>query len=234
MNYTFLFETFFKVLKGIPTTLLITALTLIISTPLAFMVAIIRKNRVRVLHRILAIYVSFIRGTPIIVQIVIVYNTIPTLLNILVKTYDLDFKVFEINPLLYAVIVFVLNITATMSEVIRSAFLTVDRGQYEAALCSGLTSFEAYIRIVIPQAMVSAIPNFCSLTVELIKMTSLAFAMTIRDVTAIAKIEAASGYNFIEAYLDVFVVYIVICLTVEKIFISAEKRLGYYKHPAAA
>lgn len=229
MNWKFLVDTFIDVLRGIPTTLFITIITLLLSAPLAILIAIARKNKVAILKTILSVYVSFIRGTPIIVQIFIIYNTVPSLLNIFFTAFDIPIKVFEVNPILYAIIVFTLNIVATMSEVFRSALLTVSDGQYEAALCSGLTSFQAYTRIVLPQAMVSALPNLCSLSVDLIKMTSLAFAMTVQDVMAIAKIQASSGYNFVEAYLDVFVVYIVICITIEKIFKVVEKKLSKFK-----
>lgn len=229
MNWQFFISTFGDVIHGIPLTLTMVFFTLVFSTPLAFLVAIARKNKVPVLKNILAVYVSFIRGTPEIVQIFIIYNTVPSLLNVLFLTFDIPIKIFDVNPVLYAVIVFTLNKTATMSEVFRSALLTVDKGQYEAALCVGLTSLKAYTRVVIPQAMVSAVPNICSLTVGLIKMTSLAFAMTVQDVMAIAKIDASSGYNFIEAYLDVFAVYIILCISVEKIFKILEKRLSKYK-----
>lgn len=229
MNWKFLFDTFFDVLRGIPTTLFITFFTLLLSAPLAILVAIARKNKVPVLKTVLSVYISFIRGTPIIVQIFIIYNTVPSLLNIFFTAFDIPIKVFEVNPILYALIVFTLNSIATMSEVFRSALLTVNDGQYEAALCSGLTYFQAYTRIVIPQAMVSALPNLCSLSVDLIKMTSLAFAMTVQDVMAIAKIQASSGYNFVEAYLDVFFVYIVICITTEKVFKIVEKKLSRFK-----
>ena len=229
MDFDFLIRTFFLVLRGIPLTLFMTFFTLIFSLPFAILVAVVRKREVPFLCKVLGIYVSFIRGTPIIVQIFIVYNAMPSLLNLLFLSLHIPVKVFDVNPLLYALIVFTLNMIATMSEVFRSSLLSIDEGQYEAALCSGLTTFQTYRRIILPQAFVSALPNLCSLAVEMIKMTSLAFAMTVQDVMAIAKIEASSGYNFIEAYLDVFVVYLVLCILTEKVFRLMEKKLSRYK-----
>ena len=129
------------------------------------------------------------------------------------------------NPIVYAFVVFTLNTIAVLSEVFRSALNAVDKGQYEAALCAGLTRFQSYVRIVIPQALVSAMPNICNLTVTLIKNTSLAFMMTVKDITAVAKIQAAYGFNYIESYLDIFVIYIIVCSVVQLIFRFFEKKL---------
>ena len=92
----------------------------------------------------------------------------------------------------------------TLSEVFRSALLTVNRGQLEAGLTTGLTASQTYKRIIIPQALTAAIPNLCNATVGLIKNTSLAFMMTVRDITAVAKIQASYGYNYVESYIDIF------------------------------
>ena len=77
--------------------------------------------------------------------------------------------------------------------------------------------------------MTVAVPNLCNATVGLIKNTSLAFLMTVKDITAVAKIEASYGYNYIEAYLDIFVIYIIICSVVQILFKLWEKNLAKYK-----
>ena len=104
----------------------------------------------------------------------------------------------------------------------------------EAAVTLGMTEWQAYYRIIFPQAFVSAIPNICTLVILIIKMTSLAFTMTIQDVTAIAKIQAGLGYTYFEAYLDIFVIYLVICILVEKVFGKLETRMKKYKNPMVA
>ena len=85
------------------------------------------------------------------------------------------------------------------------------RSQLEAAQAIGLTNRQAYIRIVFPQALRSALPNLCNLVINLVKGTSLVFVMTIKDITAIAKVEASYGYQYFESYLVIFILYIVIC-----------------------
>ena len=145
----------------------------------------------------------------------------------------LPYNVFRISPIFYACAVFTLNTTAVLSEVFRSALSTVNRGQMEAALSIGMTAAQAYFRIIIPQALV-ALPNMCNATVGLLKSTSLAFMMTVKDVTAIARIDASFGYDYLEAYLVIFAVYIVLCSAVQGAFYLTEHMAAAYKKPVAS
>ncbi len=222
-------HTFFVALTGIPTTLKLTIVSLLLAAPIAFFMAVVKINQVRGIRRGVAIYVSFIRGTPIVLQILIIYSLFPSLLNLLVKQLQLPINVFDLNPILYAYIVFTLNTIATMSETWRSALLTVNSGQLEAAQAIGLSTVRAYTRIIIPQALVAALPNICNITVSLLKNTSLAFLMTVKDITAIAKMEASYGYNYIEAYAVIFLIYIMICTLVQIGFNRMERYFSFFK-----
>lgn len=235
LNTGFMAETFLAALGGVPVTLEITLATLLLSAPVAFFMALGRLHKKGGIRgRLIAGYVSFIRGTPVVLQILFLYSLLPSLLNYFMnQILKLDFDVFGVPPILYAFVVFGLNTTAVLSEVFRSALLTVGSGQMEAALSVGLGVPQAYMRIVIPQAFTAALPNVCNTTVNLLKSTSLAFMMTVQDIMAIAKVEAAYGYNYIEAYLVVFLIYIVLCTLVQLIFRFAEQRASSYKRPAA-
>lgn len=227
INFSFLVKTFFTTVKAVPVTLEITFVSLILAFIPGILIAIVRIKKVKVLNLISAVYVSFIRGTPIVLQILVLYSLLPSLLNsYLVKTGS-TFNIFNLNPIFYAFAIFAINSTATLSEVFRSALSSVSRGQFEAGISIGLSPFQTYRRIIFPQALRSAIPNICNLTVTVLKNTSLAFMMTVKDITARAKIEASFGYNYIEAYTDIFVVYIVICLIIQKLFSKMEKKLQY-------
>ena len=227
LNFSFLIHTFWLCVKAIPVTLEITFVSLLLAVIPALLISLVRIYQIKVLELICRIFVSFIRGTPIVLQILIVYSIMPSLLNSFVKGAGLQINVFEINPIVYAFVVFGINSTATLSEVFRSAISSVDRGQLEAALSIGDTHFQAFYRIVLPQALVSALPNLCSTTVILIKNTSLAFMMTVREITGVAKIEAAYGYNYVESYIDIFVIYIFVCLAVELVFRKIERRVVF-------
>lgn len=234
LNIDYMVSTFFLALSGIPITLGITAVSLAAAAPIAFFMAIQRIYNVKGWKQFVTVYVSFIRGTPIVLQILIIYSLLPSLLNLMVKNMGWNINIFNINPIMYAFIVFTLNTSAGLSEIFRSALQTVNKGQLEAAYATGMSTVQAYTRIIIPQALVVALPNICNLTINLIKGTSLAFLMTVKDVTAIAKIQASFGYNYIESYLDIFVVYIIICAAAQYLFTLAEKHFGSYRLPRKA
>lgn len=219
LNTEFMIEAFKASLSGIPVTLGITAVSLMISMPLALMMAIKKINSKGPLSFLINTYVSIVRSTPMVLQILLLYSLLPSFLNFFIKqVLKIDFNIFKIPAIYYAYAVFSLNTTAILSEVFRSALLTVDKGQLEAGLSVGLSKFLTYIRIIIPQALVVALPNICNVTVGLLKSSSLAFFMTVQDITAIAKLKAAYAYNYIEAYSIIFILYIILCTLVQLIF----------------
>lgn len=227
LDFSYLIRTFWLCVKAVPVTLEITIVSLLLAIIPALFIALARIYHVKVIEQLCSIFVSFIRGTPIVLQILIVYSIMPSLLNSFVKSAGWSINVFEMNPVIYAFVVFGINSSASLSEVFRSALSSVNRGQLEAALSIGETHFQAFRRVVLPQAAVSALPNLCSTTVILIKNTSLAFMMTVREITGIAKIEAAYGYNYVESYIDIFIIYIAVCLLVELIFRKIERRVVF-------
>jgi len=232
-NFEFLIDTFFVALSGVPIVLLVTFVSLLIAIPLGFLLALTRVNKIPVLHHFAQIYVSFVRGTPIIIQIFILYSSIPLILTTFFERYNIDLKVYEINPIWYGFIIFSFNTTAILIEVFRSALSTVNKGQLEAAQSVGLSNFQAYRRIIIPQAAVVAMPNLCTATVNLIKATSLGYAFSLQEITLKAKVAANVGYNYLEAYIDIFIVYLILCMTVEYLFKRYEQHLRKYKYASA-
>ena len=230
LDLDFMQETFLLVWQGAGVTLALTALSLILAAPAAFYFAVLRVRGQRVGGTIARFYVSFVRGTPLILQILLLYSLLPSLVNAAVKDLGLEINVFEaIDPFYYAVFIFTLNTIALLAEAFRAALLAIPKGQLEAGLASGLSAFQTYLHVIIPQALVVALPSICNITVNLIKGTSLAFLMTVKDIMAVGKIAASYGYNYIEAYLDVFIVYLVLCTIVQLLFAAAERRVGVFR-----
>ncbi|MGM7723543.1 amino acid ABC transporter permease [Metabacillus sp. Hm71] len=229
LDYQFLVNTFFTALSGVPTALIITFVSLLIALPLGFLLALSRINRIPVISQLVRVYVSFVRGTPVIVQIFIIFTSVPLLLNPIVEKYHVKMSIYDINPIWYAFIVFSLNTTAILIEVFRSAISTVSKGQLEAAYSVGLNNMQAFRRIIIPQTLVVALPNICTATVNLIKATSLGYALSLEEITLKAQVAANVGYNYIEAYIDIFFVYLILCSFVEYLFKLYEKRLRKYQ-----
>ena len=227
LDYTFMIETFYKVWGGIGTTLGLTALSLIIAAPVAFYMAVLRIKGNLIGSGLTQAYISFVRGTPIILQILLLYSLLPSFLNVVVKSLGSDFNVFDsVDPFWYAVVVFSLNTIALLAEVFRSALLSIPKGQLEAGVSIGLSEFQTYCKVIIPQAMVVALPAVCNITVNLIKGTSLAFLMTVKDVLAIGKIAASYGYLSIESFLAVFIVFPLVGSVPRLRYPFAEQRVG--------
>lgn len=223
MDFHFIVETFIKALSGIPVTLGIMIVAILLSVVPAFLLAIGQIYKVPGVKTFSIIYLSFIRSTPQILLILFFYSLIPSLLNVWLSGSGIN--VFDINPIYYAFIIFSLMTTGTLSEIIRSSILSVDSGQLEAAKAIGLTTAQAYRRIILPQALRFALPNLCNLVINIVKGTSLVFIMTVKDITAIARVEAAYGYHYFEAYFVIFVVYIIICGIIQYIFKQLENRV---------
>lgn len=228
-DFDFFIETLPKVFKGVPVSFAVLIVSFIIGLPLGFLLAVARFRKARVVGPISSVYVSFMRGAPLIALIYFTYNLIPSALNQLVQKAGWDFDVFSINPIIYAFIIIGLNTAALASEVFRAGLVSVDKGQMEAAQAMGLTTWQAYRRIIIPQSLVNALPNLCNLTVGTFKGTSLVFVMGVQDITAIAKTEAGLNYAYFEAYLDTFVVYLIFILIIDWLFRLAERRLKKFR-----
>ncbi|MDI6545370.1 amino acid ABC transporter permease [Leuconostoc suionicum] len=230
MNVPFLIQTFWSAIKAVPITLLITGSSLFIGLPLGFLLAWIKIRKIRILYPLVVAYTSLMRATPMVLLILLFYSTLPSLLNVLInQKLHWHVTVFDTNPIIYAIIVFALIAIANLSEVFRSAILTIDPGQKEAALMVGLTPIQAYYRIIIPQALVSAVPNIGNLTLNILKGTSLAFMMTVQEVTAVAKTAASYTYDYTEAYIDIFIIYFILGTILQIIFKYLERYLGRHK-----
>ena len=224
MDLNYIVNTFLVTLKGIPVTLIIMVVAILLSFIPALLLALGQIYKVWGVRTFSVVYLAFIRATPPILLILFFYSLFPSLLNQIFKSLGSQVDVFKFNPLYYAFIIYSLMTTGSLSEILRSAILTVDKGQLEAAQAIGLTNFQAYRRIVFPQALRSALPNLANLVINLVKGTSLVFVMTVKDITALAKIEASHSYQYSESYLVIFVIYLIICGLIQWIFRDLEKR----------
>ena len=224
MDLNYIVNTFLVTLKGIPVTLIMMVVAILLSFIPALLLALGQIYKVRGVRTFSVVYLAFIRATPPILLILFFYSLFPSLLNQIFKSLGSQVDVFKFNPLYYAFIIYSLMTTGSLSEILRSAILTVDKGQLEAAQAIGLTNFQAYRRIVFPQALRSALPNLANLVINLVKGTSLVFVMTVKDITALAKIEASHSYQYSESYLVIFVIYLIICGLIQWMFRGLEKR----------
>ena len=224
MDLDYIAKTFLETLKGVPTALIIMIIAMVLSFVPALFLALGQIYKVKGVRTFSLVYLAFIRATPPILLILFFYSLFPSLLNQFLKSIGSNVDIFKLNPIYYAFIIYSLMTTGSLSEILRSAILTVDKGQLEAAQAIGLSTRQAYVRIVFPQALRSALPNLANLVINIVKGTSLVFVMTIKDITAIARVEASYGYQYFESYFVIFLQYILICGLIQWGFSLLEKR----------
>ena len=234
---TFDFETaveaFAFILKHLPLTLFLPAVTLLIGIVLGSIVAIVRLRSNKLVNAILAIVVSFFRSVPAILQVFIMYYSLPYLIApILSVVTGSVVKPFDVSPYWTAYIFFIIYQTAYQSENIRGALLSVDRGQLEAALAVGLSYYQAYKRIILPQAFAVAMPSFFTYYLHGIKSLALLFTIKIVDIFAAADIFAALYSRRTEPYVADAIIYWLLCVVLTFVFNSWERRLSKGLRPA--
>lgn len=214
-----------EIIQYIPITVLMALVSCLIGCVLGILLALARFFKIRILSRIIAVYVSFIRGTPMLVQLYLVYYGLPLLVKSLVEATGGEYDPNAIPKIVYAFTAFSLNSAAYMSETFRSALEAVDKGQLEACYSIHMTTFQALRRVILPQAFEIALPPLGNSLLALVKDTSLAFSISIVDLMAGAKIVASRSFRFFEIYIVVSFIYWAICFVLERLIALTEKKL---------
>lgn len=212
------FEYFPHIVERIHITLLIVVLATIFGLIFGTVIAICRIYKIFILNQIATIYISFIRGTPIIVQMFIVYYGLPLIL------LNLGIDINDVDKLMFIVITFGLSDAVYFSEIIRSAITSVNAGQAEAAYSVGMTKIQTFLRILAPQAIAIAIPGVETNIVALLHNTAIAFSLGIIDMMGEVQAIGARTYHLLEGYVDAGLVFIVLSALIEKFFSVIEKK----------
>ncbi|MFD1778674.1 amino acid ABC transporter permease [Fredinandcohnia salidurans] len=180
---------------------------------LALLTAIMRLSKSKLIQIPAIIYVSAIRGTPLLVQLFIIFYGLP---NIGVN----------IDPFPSAAIAFILNVGAYASEIIRASILSIPKGQWEAAFTIGMTRWTALRRIILPQAARVSVPPLSNSFISLVKDTSLASLVLVAELFRKAQEIAARTYDFLLLYLEAALIYWVICFILSLFQEVLERRLS--------
>ncbi|WP_068677598.1 amino acid ABC transporter permease [Oceanobacillus sp. Castelsardo] len=220
MDITFMLEILPQFLSVLPITLMIIVVSSLIGFLLSILVAAIRIKKVKLLNPLMGMYISFTRSTPILLQLFLIYYGLPVVLALM------GIHINDINATTASIITLIIYNGAYMSEVIRPAYLAVERGQHEAADSLGFSSFKKLTRIIIPQVAPIALPGLGNAIIYLIHDTSLVFAIGVVDIMGFANIIISSNYgmNQIEIYLTIAIIYWMISMVSEQIIKYLEKR----------
>ncbi|SFF10959.1 L-cystine transport system permease protein [Paenibacillus algorifonticola] len=208
-----------KLLSYLHITLFIVAASILLGLVVGFIIALPRLYKIPVLQRASQVYVSFFRGTPILIQLFLIYYGLPELL----KLVHID--VSRANVLVFVILAYALHSGAFISEAIRAAVNGVDRGQVEAAYAIGMSGYQAFTRIVLPQALAISIPILANLVIGNLKDTSLAFTLGAMEMTGKSQTLASATQHFIETYIALSLIYFVISTILERTFHYLERRL---------
>lgn len=218
-----------QALRFTPVTLLLAFVPLLIGGFLGTLIALVRVYNVRVLGRFFQGFVVIVKGIPVVLLLLMTYFIFVQGFDLLAEQYNWSVHSKDINTIYIAMLPLTVFATVNLSEAMRGALLSVERGQYEAGYSIGLTKSQTLRHIIIPQALPVAVPMLCSSFIGLVKGSSLAFMLSVTDLLNGALITATSNYNFLEAYIAAALVYWVICILIERLSYHLERRLMLYK-----
>ena len=209
-----LIDSFPKILiNGLTVTLPLTIISFALALVIALITALVQTAKIPVLRQLARFYVWVIRGTPVLVQLFVVFYGLPSL-GVL------------IDPFPAAVACFAINEGAYCAETMRGALESVPQGQLEAGYCVGMSWWQIMRRIVLPQALRTAVPALSNSLIGMIKDTSLASNITVAELFMAGQRVAARTYIFLPIYCEVAVVYLLFCTVITKLQALLERQLN--------
>lgn len=196
-NINYFFSVFPQILPYLPVTLFIAIISFVFATILGLTIALIRNNKIILIDSFLALFISLFRGIPSVVLLFIIYYGLPQIFPIMK----------QVGATTAAIICFSLKYSAYLAEIFRAGLTSVDLGQKEAGLTSGLSTIQVYRGIILPQAMINALPNAGNMFISLLKDSSVAFFVGVQELLAAGKMLTANSFLYFETYLAVGIVY---------------------------
>ncbi|MCR5263538.1 MAG: amino acid ABC transporter permease [Clostridiales bacterium] len=213
-----------SLLAYLPITLELAILSTVLGFLLGTLIAIVKIRKVRVLDRIATVFISIVRGTPILVQLYIAYFGIPMFIKFINRQTGNDLNVALVPGIVYAMAALAINQSAFDAEIIRAALLSVNSGQIEAAESLGMTYSQALRRIILPEALTVALPSLGNAFINAIKGTSLAFTCGVVEMTAQGKILSGRNYRYFEVYVSLAIIYWVLTVIIEQLIKLFERK----------
>ena len=208
-------ESFPKILiPGLTVTIPLTVIAFSLAMVIAVITALVQFANVKVLRQLARFYIWIFRGTPLLVQLFVVF-------------FGLSRVGILLEPFPATVIVFALNEGAYCAETVRAALESVPKGQLEAGLCAGMSYLQTIFRIVLPQAMRTAFPPLSNSLISMVKDTSLAANITVTEMFMVTQRIVARTYEPLLLYLEVGLIYLIFSTVLTKLQVVGEKKLQY-------
>lgn len=211
-------DSFMKILvPGLTVTIPLTVIAFALAMVIAVVVALIQFANVKILKQICRFYIWIIRGTPLLVQLYVIFFGLPNL-------------GIMIDPFPCAVLVFAINEGAYCAETMRAALESVPNGQIEAGYCVGMSYLQIMWRIVLPQALRTAFPPLMNSLIGMVKDTSLAANITVVEMFMTTQRIVARTYEPLALYIEVALIYLIFCTVLTRLQRVIERRLNSYTH----
>ncbi|HIV23854.1 MAG TPA: amino acid ABC transporter permease [Candidatus Merdiplasma excrementigallinarum] len=204
------------ILTGLRNTLVISLFAVIVGVVLGFLVAIIRSThdktgKLKLLNLVAKVYLTVVRGTPVMVQLLIVYYVI--------------FAAVDINKVLVAILAFGINSGAYVAEIVRSGIMSIDQGQFEAGRSLGLNYRQTMVSIIMPQAFKNILPALANEFIVLLKETSISGYIGLTDLTRGGDIIRSQTYSALLPLVGVAVIYLIMVCFLSYLVGKLERRL---------
>lgn len=228
IDIPFIWTALKEIIKALPVTMMLTLIPLIAGFAIGLMVALIRVYKVRILNPIANGYVSFLRGTPIIMHIMLIYFGLPLLIDAAAEMFGLRAQSQLIPISVFVLFALSLSAGAYLSEAIRSGISSISKGQAEAAYSVGMNTFQMMTRIVLPQALAQSIPNLTNIFIGFLHTSSIAFIVSQKELTGAANIVASTNLKFLEAFIAAGLIYWLLTILAESISSFVEKKATAY------
>jgi len=224
-----LIENFFNILTVVPQTLLLAIIILILSLAMGSVIVGIQQIKIPVVSPVISVLQSFVRGTPNVVLLYLGYYSLPIVIAYLLSLIGIDFNPHNLEPAVIVIITFSISFAVFQSETIRGSLNSLDYGQIEAAQSLGYSFFQTVRKVIIPQALVEALPDIMNSFLVIIKVLSLAFLVSVVDIFGQAKLLGAYNFRYIEAFVAAAFVYWILCSILTFLINKLEVRLrkGY-------
>lgn len=221
MNFSpeYVLEVLRSILPFAPLTLFIAVVSMLISSVIGLGIALGKQSEFRLLRHAIAVYVSFFRSIPTVVELFVIYYGLPQLVPSLNALEAMSATILGLS----------LKNSAYLSEIFRAGLLSVDKGQLEACIGVGISKSYAYAKIILPQALQNALPGMSNIFISLIKETSLAFTLGLIDLFAKAKLMASDSFRYFEAYLAVALIFWALVLAFSYLQERIEAYAGQYR-----
>ncbi len=223
-------ENFPVLIAKLPVTFEIVAVAFSLGFLLALLIATARIKKIPVLNQILTVFISFERGTPLLVQMLVVYYALPIVLK---SFFGIDSRRWE--KIIFVDLALILNQGVFLGEIFRGAITSIPKGQREAAIACGISEFNAFVRIVLPQAFRVALPSTGLTLIGLFQETSLVFMIGVIDIIGRAQALGATTGHSLESYVIIAVIFVLINFVLTAITTKIDSKLTYgAKSPGGA